>query len=195
MKALQILSATVVLAKRAASKRIVVPLLSACLLVACQGTITADPKVETVKAFYNWRITKDINGVPTQDQLLAMEPYLSKELTELLRQMSVDYTPSEKPSAARTIENGDWFTSMFDGPTSFRIGDVQDAGGRYLVSVRFTSAQQLPAVNWHDQIVVIEEEGKHVIANVVFENHWAFKDDATLIDALKDPKARRKRRS
>ena len=177
------------------TRSILIPILGVCLLAGCRGSITADPTVETVKAFYNWRISKDINGVPTRDQLVAMEPYLSKELSTLLQQTSNDYTPSEKPSEARTIENGDWFTSMFDGPTSFRVREVKNEGGRYLVSVRFTAAQQLPAVNWHDQIVVVEEDGKHVIANVVYENHWAFKDDATLIDALKDPKARRKRRS
>ena len=188
MKALQNLSA-----KGVAAKWLLAPILTS-YLCACGGSITTDPKVETVKTFYNWRITQNVNGVPTQDQLAAMEPYLSKELTGLLKETSRDYAPSDK-SGARTIENGDWFTSMFDGPTSFRVGEVQNTGNRYLVSVRFTSAQQLPAVNWHDQIVVVEEDGKHVIANVVFENHWAFKDDATLIDALKDPKARRKRRS
>jgi hypothetical protein len=164
-------------------------------LLGCEGTITANPSAETVKAFYNWRITEDINGVPTPDQLAQMQPYLSKELRVLLKQTTSDYAPKEKSSEARTIENGDWFTSMFDGPTSFRVREIQDEGSRHLVSVRFTAAQQLPAVNWHDQIVVIEEDGKHVIANVVYENHWAFKDQATLIDALKDPKARRKRRS
>lgn len=165
------------------------------LLGGCKGTITADPSVETVKAFYNWRIAKDISGVPTKEQLNDMRPYLSKELSELLTQTTSDYGPSDTRSAARTIENGDWFTSMFDGPTSFRVGEVRSEGTLHYVSVRFTAAKQLPAVNWHDQIVVVEEEGKHVIANVVYENHWAFKDDATLIDVLKDPKARRKRRS
>jgi hypothetical protein len=190
MKALQTISSL-----GACLRSPLLPILGVCLLAACRGTITADPTVEAVKSFYNWRISEDINGVPTQDQLVAMEPYLSKELSSLLRQTSIDYAPSEKPSEARTIENGDWFTSMFDGPTSFRVGEVQSEGGRYLVAVRFTSAQQLPAVNWHDRIVVVEEDGKHVIANVMYENHWAFKQDATLIDALKDPKARRKRRS
>ena len=189
MKALQNRSAKSVVT------RWLLAIVAACLFCACGGTLTADPKIETVKAFYNWRIDQNINGVPTQDQLEAMEPYLSKELTGLLKETSRDYSPADKSSDARTIENGDWFTSMFDGPTSFRVGEVQNTGNRYLVSVRFTSAQQLPAVNWHDRIVVVEEDGKHVIANVVFENHWAFKDDATLIDALKDPKARRKRRS
>jgi hypothetical protein len=172
-----------------------VAVLSLCLASGCGTPIISDPAVEAVKDFYDWRIAEQTKGMPSAEQLARMEPYLSKELRALLKETSGDYEPSKAPSEARTIENGDWFTSMFDGPTSFRVGEVQTDGARHIVAVRFTAAQQLPAVNWHDRIVVIEEDGRHVIANVQYENHWAFKDDATLIDALKDPKVRRKRRS
>jgi hypothetical protein len=172
-------------------------LLPLCLLGlgGCEDP-KSDPPAEAVRNFYTWRIESQNSGFPRSSEIAQMAPYLSKELQALLVETSADYSPSQAPAEnERTIEDGDWFTSMFDGPTSFIVGEVQSTGTQHVVSVRFTSAKQLPAVNWRDRIVIIEEEGRHVIANVEYENHWAFKSDATLIDVLKDPKARRKRRS
>jgi hypothetical protein len=170
-------------------------LLCALMVVGCE-TATSNPSAEAVRNFYTWRIDSRLNGMPSAAEIALMAPHLSRELRTLLSEVSADYSRSAAPSQSeRTIENGDWFTSMFDGPTSLIVGDIESKGTQHIVSVRFTSAKQLPAVNWRDRVVVIEEEGRHVIANVQYENHWGFKDDATLLQVLKDPKARRKRHS
>ena len=161
-------------------------------LLGCEDQ-QSDPSLETVKKFYSSRIESQANGMPSLSEISQMAPYISKELRALLDAASAEYAGSSTKSASEEkIEDGDWFTSMFNGPTSFIVGEVQSSGTKHIVSVRFTSAQQLPAVNWRDRIVVIEEEGHHVIANVEYENHWAFQDNTTLVDVLKDPKARRK---
>jgi hypothetical protein len=177
-------------------KLLYVPFLLCALMMGGCEIPTSNPPAEAVRNFYMWRIDSQLNGVPSASEISEMAPYLSRELRTLLSQVSADYSRSAVPSqSGRSIENGDWFTSMFDGPTSLIVGDIESEGTQHTVSVRFTSAKQLPAVNWRDRIVVIEEDGRHVIADVEYENHWTFKDDATLLQVLKDPKARRKRRS
>jgi hypothetical protein len=171
-------------------------LLCTWAVTGCEEQAKTSPPAAAVRNFYTWRMQARVDGVPSATEITQMAPYLSKELYALLSKVSSDYSPAPHPAASeRTIENGDWFTSMFDGPTSLIVDEVQSDGIRHAVSVRFTSAKQLPAVNWRDRVIVVEEQGRHVIANVEYENHWAFKQNATLIDVLKDPKARRKRRS
>jgi hypothetical protein len=164
-------------------------------LGACDKT-QSEPQVEAVREFYNWRIDSQVTGVPSSAELSEMSPYLSSQLHRLLEASAADY-PDIQPAQEneRTIEHGDWFTSMFDGPTSFIISSVEPSIDGHVISVRFTSAKQLPSVNWRDRITVVQENGRYVIANVEFENHWMFRDDASLVDALKNPKARRKQRS
>jgi len=172
--------------------------LLACTLAAvgCEKAESVPP-VETVRDFYTLRIHARANGAPTAAELSQMAPYLSRELQALLTKASAEYAPTATPTAEaeRTIENGDWFTSTFDGPTSFIVGKVEPIPTGHVVSVKFTSAKQLPAVNWRDRITVVQEDGRYVIANVEFDSHWAFRDGATLVDALKDPEQRRKRRA
>jgi hypothetical protein len=155
----------------------IVLLASSISLVGCKEA-EFNPPVEAVRDFYTWRINSRVTGLPSSSELSQMSPYSG--------------VPNQKE---RTIERGDWFTSMFDGPTSFIIADVQPSAAGHIVSVRFTSAKQLPSVNWRDRVTVVQEDGRYVIADVEFANQWIFHDDASLVDALKDAKARRKRRS
>ena len=103
-------------------------LLSLLGLGGC-GDPKSDPPAEAVRNFYTWRIEAQRNGFPTSAEIEQMAPYLSNELQALLMEASADYSPSQAPTKnERTIEHGDWFTSMFDGPTSFIVGEVQSTG-------------------------------------------------------------------
>jgi hypothetical protein len=136
-----------------------------------------------------------MTGAPTAEQLAQMSPYLSGELRQLLGEARARYeadlakAPDEKPAFAE----GDLFTSLFEGATTFIADDAQPNGpDEHIVPVRFTSARQLPAVNWIDNVRVVRENGAWVVADVEYGNHWAFGNKGTLVQALKGKAPKRK---
>ena len=96
----------------------------------------------------------------------------------------------------RLLGESDLFSSMFEGPTSFSMGDVETQGDEHVVPVRFMSGRQLPAINWIDRVRVVQENGHYVVADVEYANHWSLGNHATLLGVLQGATARRdKRRS
>lgn len=149
---------------------------------------------EVVKAFYDWRIRSQMTGAPDEQQLSEMAPYVSAELLALLAAAppAAAANPGKKSrSARRAFTEGDLFSSLFDGPTTFKVQSLETQGAEQFVPVRFTSAKQLPAVNWVDRIKVVNEDGHYVVADIEYGSHWEFGTRSTLSDALK-PKAGKK---
>ena len=176
------------------SERMLQALKLLVLLIALSGCAqdksapAAAPSPErAVKSFYDWRLASRMTGAPTAVQLQTMKPYISAELHDLLAQARLRYeadlarSPDEKPSFAE----GDLFSSLFEGPTSFTTGDVEAHGAEHIVPVRFVYAGQLPAVNWIDRVHVVEENGAYVIADIEYGNHWNVGAKGTLVGSLK----------
>lgn len=164
------------------------------LLAAC----TADPDERlsspegTVTEFYSWRVRQPAMTVPSQQQLAQLRPYVSDELYALLVQTS-EQAHRSKPARNRSFVDGDLFSSVSDGPTSFVHGDIERTPqGEVVVPVRLTSAQQLPAVHWVDRVLVVRQEDRYVIADVQYANHWSVGSRETLVAALKKQSRRRK---
>ena len=166
-----------------------------------------------VKGFLNWRINSQITGTPDAAQLEAMAPYISEELRGLLEKAREEYeSPEPSPLALsrerergsrlksylkerkRLLGESDLFSSMFDGPTSFTLGEIETRGAEYVVPVRFMSGRQLPAVNWIDRVRVVRENDHYVVADVEYANHWSLGSNATLLGMLKGTAAKRDKR-
>lgn len=177
-------------------------LLSSTLACACAKTPDApDPTPQgVVKGFYDWRIHSQMTGAPDARQLAAMQPYISTELHDLLAKARPGDTDRKsaqrkKQRGKRAFAEGDLFSSIFDGPTTFKIDDVATQGADRFVPVTFTSAKQLPSINWVDRVKVIDENGHYVVADIEYASHWEFGARATLIDALKGKTPPRKIKS
>jgi hypothetical protein len=188
--------------KPSAFVRACAALLLSALLCACVKTPEApDPTPQgVVKGFYDWRIHSQMTGAPDAQQLAEMQPYISAELHELLakvRPEATDAKPAKKKKqrGKRAFAEGDLFSSIFDGPTTFKIDDVATQGADQFVPVTFTSAKQLPSINWVDRVKVINENGHYVVADIEYASHWEFGVRATLIDALQGKTPPRKIKS
>ena len=146
-----------------------------------------------VTGFLNWRINSQITGTPDAEQLEAMAPYISEELRGLLENAREEYDRGKGRSKdrRRLLGESDLFSSMFDGPTSFSMGDVETQGDEHVVPVRFMSGRQLPAINWIDRVRVVQENGHYVVADVEYANHWSLGSNATLLGILKGAKPKR----
>jgi hypothetical protein len=138
-----------------------------------------------VEDFYTARIRSKLTGAPSAEELAQIAPFLSDTLRALLvaaRQMrdaDVARAPDEKPAFAE----GDLFSSLFEGPTAFRIvTDSVAPSGR--VPVRFTYADARDTTTWTDAVQVAQEQGRYVITDVQYGGKWDFANGGSLRTSL-----------
>jgi hypothetical protein len=157
------------------------------LALACgRGTgATEDP----VEGLYGSIVEYGITGAPDEAQLATIKPFLSSELAGLLlqarelREADVRRAPDEKPAFA----DGDLFTSLFEGHTSMAVEaeSVLADGSRRIVA-RFTWDKSPPPATWTDTILVREEHGRAVVADVLYGGDWPFANRGSLVAWLRD---------
>ena len=138
------------------------------------------------------------SGAPTDTQRLILAPLLSAELTGLLQRADAARTaaraaaPTEKPP----FTDGDLFSSLFEGPTAFTVGKAVSAaaapGGRLgdlqvpvdLVHTIDPAAGGGEPATWTDTVLLREENGRFVVADIAFGGGWDFANKGTMIAAL-----------
>jgi len=169
-------------------------LATVCGLFAACSQHTGAPVVATattpekaVRNFYNWRVRTQLTGLPSDQQLEDLKPYISVELHDLLAATAARAKrQSSRKSTGRSFIDGDVFSSLSEGPTSFVPGDIENRpNGEHLVAVQLMSAQHLPAVHWMDHALVIRENDRYVVADIQYANHWRVGNKQTLVGALK----------
>lgn len=144
-----------------------------------------------VSQFYTWRIQSHMTGAPTADELEGMRPLISTELQTLLTRVSDKAAGADKDKASRkkhkpAFTDGDLFSSIAMGPTSFTMGEAEVLDNDIrVIPVRFMSARQLPAINWTDRVKVINENGRYVLADIEYANHWQAGGNGTLVKLLR----------
>ena len=139
------------------------------------------------------------SGAPTDAQRLILAPVLSAELTGLLQRADAARTaaraaaPTEKPP----FTDGDLFSSLFEGPTAFTVGKAVSAaaapGGRLgdlqvpvdLVHTIDPAAGGGEPATWTDTVLLREENGRFVVADIAFGGGWDFANKGTMIAALR----------
>ena len=139
------------------------------------------------------------SGAPTDTQRLILAPLLSAELTGLLQRADAARTaaraaaPTEKPP----FTDGDLFSSLFEGPTAFTVGKAVSAaaapGGRLgdlqvpvdLVHTIDPAAGGGEPATWTDTVLLREENGRFVVADIAFGGGWDFANTGTMIAALR----------
>jgi len=141
-----------------------------------------------VEGLYRALIDSRVTGAPLVGQLATISPFISADLRALLdsaraiRAAEATAQPDEKPSFAE----GDLFTSLFEGPTSFTLLPAVAVAGEHRVPVRFRDERPLPAVEWTDTVLVRAEGGRWVVADVVYGGTWDFANQGGLVASLRD---------
>jgi hypothetical protein len=162
------------------------------LLAGCgaQPAVTS-PAAAIVDSLYRIRLPFQGHGAPTATELTSMSPWLSAELRLLLwradssRSAEAAAAPDEKPSFA----DGDLFTSLFEGPTGFEVGEAKEAVGAgeatiYRVPVHFTYRDSSTAQRWVDTVLVASENGRMVVSDVRYGGNWVFANKGSLLTSL-----------
>ena len=139
------------------------------------------------------------SGAPTDAQRLTLAPLLTAELTGLLQRADAARSaarvaaPGEKPP----FTDGDLFSSLFEGPTAFAVGKAVSAaaapGGRLgdlqvpvdLVHTIDPAAGGGEPTTWTDTVLLREENGRFVVADIAFGGGWDFANKGTMVAALR----------
>lgn len=151
-----------------------------------------------VADFYAALAAQRPSGAPTDAQRAALAPLLSAELTGLLQRADAARTaaraaaPTEKPP----FTDGDIFSSLFEGPTGFAVGAAvpgADAPGGRLGDLRVPvtlthsadAATGGKATTWTDTVLLREENGRFVVADIAFGGDWDFANKGSMLSALR----------
>ncbi|MBI2213257.1 MAG: hypothetical protein HYU52_06390 [Acidobacteria bacterium] len=170
----------------------VVLLIASFLLSPAASAIKpADPDSPeaTVKAFYDICVEEKVTGLPTEAQFDELRPLISEALYGLLADARMEQAefsrenPYEKPP---WIE-GDLFSSLFEGPTRFTIGETVIDGKRATVTIDFVddSPSDATPFRWHDDVVLVQNsEGDWLVDDIVYRGDWDFASKGRLSDTL-----------
>lgn len=151
----------------------------ACIAVAIfiinVSVLGADRPQDVVERFYTEYVAARPAGLPDGEDLERFKPFLSERLYASIvdalryRDEMIERHPDEKPP----FVDGDHFTSLFEGPRSFKVLRVDGEA----VHVAF----ELDTVKWEDVIVV--KDGR--VDDVIYGGAGEFNPPGKLSERLK----------
>ena len=161
-------------------------------VAACRPSAPSSPS-ESAAQFYTLLDGLGVRGVPDSLALDAVAPYLDSTLLGLLtdaRHTRDDFRrryPSDKPP----FVDGDLFSSLFEGNTSFAIRSTVARGDTTMVVMAFTNSMQPPTVAWTDTLVVVPRANpapmspQFVIADLRYGASWDFANRGSMVASLR----------
>jgi hypothetical protein len=150
------------------------------------GQISQSPTT-VAKNFYAKYLELKIRGLPDSDQLKGISPFFSSEIIAIIKadlrkqERFIKKHPDEKPP----WNEGDLFSSLFEGATSYKIGATRVTGNAAQVDVKLTNAEGTPQSTWNDTALLKLTGGRWAITNILFKGKWQFKSGGSLLKALK----------
>ena len=147
-------------------------LLMPALFASTAARADSDPAA-VVRQFYETYVKLSPPGLPTAAQQTELAPYLSRRLLGLMdgarayQEQEQKKHPDEKPP----FVDGCLFASLFEGPKSFKVGAAVAEGQGSKVKVHFKADQD---VAWDDEVVLIRENGRYVIDDVLLSGIGQF---------------------
>jgi hypothetical protein len=161
--------------------------LAAALLAGCAPK-PADSPQSVAERFYDFYIGQKMkNGLPSIEQTRQLTPILSRGLQDAITKARREQdkfiieNPDEKPPWVE----GDLFTSLFEGATSYEVRKVDETGDHadVLVALRFVDAKGRRS-EWTDRLVLVRENTRWVVENIEYGGNWDFANQGNLKDSL-----------
>ncbi len=166
-------------------KRVSARVVALLLLVACKGK-GPPPSSPMVVAFYAMRIASHSTGAPKADELRQFAPFFSDTLTSLLRAAGAlrDREAKRAPGEKPPYVEGDLYSSMFEGPTSFVQLQDSAAATQHKSVVRFTYVNSGQSYSWTDTVRLGRKGRVEVIEDIAYGGAGEFGNRGTLRTSL-----------
>jgi hypothetical protein len=162
-------------------------LLAALVSAGCAHDPQRQAAVAAVEGLYAELAAHPVSGAPSTEELDALTPWLGEELERLLVQaravhdLERERAPGEKPP----FNDGDLFSSLFEGPTAFDVGPARADGRTWLVPVMFTHGAPGGSTDWTDTVIVANEAGGWVVVDLIYGGDWDFAIQGRLVANLR----------
>jgi hypothetical protein len=165
----------------------------ASLAAFAASSEAAETMSEVANDFYAAYVTlHPSDGIPDGAQRTKFEPFLSPALDELLRQGATAQRrfASGNKNAPPLIE-GDLFTSMFEGATSYKVGTCSgDAENASCAVALDHDNGKKPPTRWIDTLYLVMTAKGWRVDDIGYGGDWAFSNrgrlTATLREAITD---------
>lgn len=145
-------------------------------------------QAEVIGSFYRIHIKNRAPGLPSAEELKQFEPLVSRTLYALLtRAEAADmrYHSVAGPQAAPLIE-GDLFTSLYEGATSFEVQSCDSDTDRASCQVAFRYQNEGADESWNDKILLVRQEHQWRIDDIEFIGNDQSSQREYLSDNLND---------
>ncbi len=151
------------------------------------GVAAAQDAVELTDNFYATLRDLNVRGLPDKDQLKELTPFLSSQIVTIIKrdQKKQDAFIKKHPDEKPPWIEGDLFSSLFEGPTSYQIGGTRAKGSTREVDIYLHHVSESDKVKWTDTVVLKKFGGKWLVSNILFKGKWQFKSGSSLLNALK----------
>ena len=149
---------------------------------------TGDPG-SVVDQFYTAWFESRPDGLPDATAMERLAPFLSPRLRQLFVSAEVaqsefmERQPEEKPP----LNEGNLFSSLFEGPQEYRVAGVEEHEGSARVLVGFAySEPDRPEqkVQWQDAVLLVRDGDAWRIDDIEYLGNWEFKPGARLSEVL-----------
>ncbi|MHC1725961.1 MAG: hypothetical protein AB9866_08155 [Syntrophobacteraceae bacterium] len=176
--------------KRAPSIRIIVIVLAAVLSATAlppDATAAARTPSEAASHFYRAYVKLKVRGLPNASQRKVLWPMLSEDIRAMFdaAQREQDRFVKESPDEKPPWIEGDLFSSLFEGATSFRLGSATLHCGRGEVEIHLTYREGRDTVRWTDTLVLTRAKDGWRVWDILFNGKWAFKTGENLRGVLR----------
>lgn len=158
---------------------------------ACGKTTNVTP-ADVALQFY---VTLELGGVrevPEPRALMAIEPYLTPELTRALEAARArrDAPLPSGSTGKPPFTDGNPFSGLFEGHSTYRMGATAMRGDTALVTVSFSNTAQKPTVEWKDTVLLVPtgtgESRSWRVADIRYGSTWEFGYTGSLRGVLQD---------
>jgi hypothetical protein len=167
-------------------------LIFAFLLLALPAMAAGDPAA-AVSAFYDVYNAQRVQagGIPDATVRLRLQPVLSPRLNKQLAEAAVAQgrLSSKVKNAVPPVLEGDIFTSLFEGATTWKVGACQSDAktARCNVALSYTppsvGSKAKPA-NWADTVLLVNTPQGWKVDDVAYDASFAFGNTGRLSDML-----------
>jgi hypothetical protein len=157
---------------------------------------------EAVSKFYSTYLSvHKPGGLPDDNELRQLAPLMSKRLTALIRdalayqaQYIKEHPPKHLSDNAPPIIykppfcDGDFFSSMVEGASSFRVGKAYRRDRDYNVDLHLKYIDLLnpkeKPIEWTDSAIVVKEDNRFVVDDMEFLGVWPYGNHGLLSKIL-----------
>lgn len=164
------------------------PLAAAILLTAALPAFAQEGPAQAATGFYaQYAALPRSGGIPDATARTRLAPFLSPRLGKLIAAAAAAQTRfMTRHTDAPPLIEGDLFSSVFEGFTSFKVGNCSGDARRAQCSIALTyQAKGQKPVSWSDSAILAFTPSGWKLDDIAYKAGFAFGNTGLLSDTLK----------